>query len=672
MSRWLLCVSPLRCAICSLLVRLVTSSSQDIWDNLVARELQAQQAGETCNDARRWGQMPWNYLSFQEARSWTTLGWTQIMWDAAHPIPTTTAAMVTTTFGRRMLRGYDGYDGLEEEEDKIVSDDDQGRKLQFVTFTSTPTTTSTTVIPMEETMCYQDLNEGQQDAVRTLGYTISTWHACKNPDCAWPAGNPQPGATCLEVRHWLNYGLYTRNWVDLPSDKRNALELLGWSHSRWTEWNHPLTYARLWLDLLPRQQEAALFLGYTPDAWERCERAASCISRLALLENFTNPFYNPWNRLPTPLRDRFAEIGYDEKRWMNGDGPTLNKAYKDLLPHEIISVRIAGYVRDTWDGCPNAQCTERYAYVKGIYEGKQWTELTVAKRRAWKLLGHTQRLWAEGGMFNTIKFQLTWPELSNEQQLQAIFLGHSEGTWQGCNTQWGKPDPNATNTPSAGVISTSIERTVRARMTIRRPFAEVSGNIYGAAVARLPSSFIQIFEDSLARAMFCRNTPLSDDPAEYINSKGQPACNDPDQYVRQRHRVKVMTIKEGSIIVDFFLARNQTSIELPAPSLFQDIRRMLEVKSSPLCQDMQFGKFAKVAVIEEIPLSHLSEDELQKADQFERMREKWGESRACQLLSDGRGGDTNCPPQAQSASARHSASLLFSVAASLAFFSLML
>eukprot|EP00930_Biecheleria_cincta_P043797 TRINITY_DN30064_c0_g1_i1.p1 TRINITY_DN30064_c0_g1~~TRINITY_DN30064_c0_g1_i1.p1 ORF type:complete len:678 (-),score=94.08 TRINITY_DN30064_c0_g1_i1:74-2107(-) len=672
MSRLVLCVSSLRIAVCLLLIRLAASSSQDIWEDLVGRELQDT---TSCNDARRWGQMPWNYLSYQESRSWTSLGWNQLMWDRAHPIPTTTAAMITTTFGRRMLRGYDGSD-----EDKIGAEDeesDQGagdRRLQFVTSTLTPTTTSTTVIPMSETMCYQDLNEGQQDAVRTLGYSITTWHACKNPTCPWPPGIPKPDASCLEVRHWLNNGLYTRTWVDLPTDKRDALELLGWSNTRWNEWNHPLTYAKLWADLLPRQQEAARFLGYTPDAWERCEKAASCIERLALLENTTNPFQRPWSVIPRPLQDRYAEIGYDEKRWMNGDGPKLNKQYIDLLPHEIVAVRIVGYVSDTWDGCPLSQCTERYAYVKARYETKMWTQLTVAQRRAWQLLGHNARLWTDGGMFNTISFQSTWAELSNEQQQQAMFLGHSEGTWQGCSTQWGKPDPNATqNTPTSGVISTSIERTVRARMTIRRPFAEVSGNVYGAAVARLPSSFIKIFEDAVARSLFCRNTPLSNDPTEYIDSEGKPACNDPELYVRQRHRVKVMTVTEGSIVVDFFLARNQTVLELPAPGLFQDIQRMLEEKSSPLCQDMEFGKFAKVAVIEEIPLSHLSEDELQQAYTFERMREAWGEDTACQLLSDAREGNSACPPKhAQAGSARRSASLLFTFATLLTIFASML
>lgn len=670
MSRWVLCVSPWRIAACLLLSRLAASSSQEIWEDLVGRELQ----DTTCNDARRWGQMPWMLLSYQESRSWSTLGWTQFMWDMAHPIPTTTAAMITTTFGRRMLRGFDGWD-----QDKIGAGDEQDgpgaedRRLQFVTSTIAATTTSTTVIPMSETKCYQDLNEGQQDAVRTLGYTINSWHACKNPTCPWPPGIPTTDATCLEVRHWLNHGLYTRGWVDLPSEKRQALELLGWTNKRWDETDHPVTYAKLWPDLLPRQQEAARFLGYTPDAWERCEKAASCIERLALLENNSNPFNRPWSVIPRPLQDRYAEIGYDAKRWMNGDGPKLNTQYKDLLPHEIISVRIVGYVSDTWDGCPNSHCEERYAYVKARYEGKRWTDLTVAQRRAWQLLSHSERLWTDGGMFNTISFQSTWTELSNEQQLQAMFLGHSEGTWQGCSTQWGKTDPNATeNIAPSGFISTSVDRTVRARMTIRRPFAEVSGNVYGAAVARLPSSFIKVFEDAVARSLFCRNTPLSDDPTEYIDSEGKPACNDPEQYVRQRHRVKVMTVTEGSIIVDFFLARNQTPIELPAPVLYGNIQGSLEQKTSPLCQDMEFGKFAKVAVVEETALSHLSEDQLANAYTFERMREAWGESTACQLLSDAREGNAGCPPTQASASARHSASLLFTVATLLTISSLML
>eukprot|EP00913_Durusdinium_trenchii_P016757 g15751.t1 len=92
-------------------------------------------------------------------------------------------------------------------------------------------------------------------------------------------------------------------------------------------------------------------------------------------------------------------------------------------------------------------------------------------------------------------------------------------------------------------------------MVIRRPFAEVSGNVYGSAVDRLPASFIQVFEEAISRALFCSNPPLSEDPATFVDTDGTPLCIQKEHYETQMHRVKVMTVVEGSIIVDFFLAR---------------------------------------------------------------------------------------------------------------------
>mmetsp|Transcript_53256 Transcript_53256/g.127376 ORF Transcript_53256/g.127376 Transcript_53256/m.127376 type:complete len:640 (-) Transcript_53256:28-1947(-) len=590
-----------------------------------ARGLQA----AVCDDAARWSQLPWDYLSYQEALSWTTLGWTREMWDAAHPIATTTALSITTTFGRRL--GEDDDFGAPFDADAGGS-----RKLQSGT---NALTTTPFPVPASETSCYQDLTEAQQDAVRTLGYTISSWHVCKNPSCPWPTGIPAPNAPCLEVLEWFDSSLYTRNWADLTQSKRDALELLGWAHSRWMVMDYPLSYAQLWYELQPRQQEAAAFLGYTVEVWERCERAAPCITRLELLENKWKTL--GWREMQQPFQDRLRELGYDEKRWTNGDGATLTEAYIDLSDAEIISVRLAGYVSDTWDGCPNAQCEDRFSYLKRKYTGVAWLGLTVAQRRAWQLLDHSEQLWS-GGMMNTISMQLTWDELSLEQRAQAEFLGFSKGTWQGCNTAWGQ-NTGGNATQNDGIISTSIERTVRARMVIRRPFAEVSGNVYGSAVDRLPTSFIQVFEEAVSRALFCSNPPLSEDPSTYVDVDGTPLCIQKENYETQKHRVKVMTVVEGSIIVDFFLARNQTTAELPAPSLFESLLRMLELKTSPLCQDMNFGKFAQVADMQEIPLSLLSEDELQTAAVFELMRNQYGPETACQLLTDAREGPVKCP-----------------------------
>lgn len=606
-----------------------------------------------CDDEARWSQLQWEHLSYQESMSWSNLGWEREMWDAAHPIPEITTLMPTTTFGRR-LRGGDYYPGAEYDQDvRILSgakeeDDDEGesdfwRKLQagIITSTYTPTTTSTTIVPETESRCYQDLTEVQQDAVRTLGYSISKWHVCKNDLCPWPQGIPVPTAKCLTVLHWLEDTLYTRDWVDLTQSKRDALELIGWSHVRWQEMDWPLAYAKMWYELMPRQQEAARFLGYTTEVWERCEKAAPCIERLEILE--TTWAQISWVHMEEPFQDRLRELGYNEKRWTNGDSPTLHKEYKDLTAGQKVSVRLAGYVSDTWDGCPLAQCEERFTYVKKKYGDVQWMQMSVAQRRAWKLLGHNEQLWTDGGMMNTIMLKMQWEELSLEQRAQALFLGHSSGTWQGCNSDWGKPvASNKTDFLTSGYISTSIERTVRARMVIRRPFAEVSGNVYGAAVSKLPTSFIQVFEEALARALFCANPPLSEDPTTYIASDGQPLCILTEIYQTQRHRVKVMSVVEGSILVDFFVARNQTAEEVPAPSLYDSLKRMLESDTSPLCQDMHFGKFARVAQVEEIPLSHLSEDELAQAAEFEQMRGKYGIDTACLLLSDAREGVKVC------------------------------
>ncbi|CAE7453300.1 unnamed protein product, partial [Symbiodinium natans] len=356
------------------------------------------------------------------------------MWDAAHPIATSSAMPMTTTFGRRL--GEHNLDGewMYEDLDASAFADagSQPRRLQG-TNPSMPTTTSTTVVPATEMSCYQDLTEAQQDAVRTLAYSITTWHLCKNPSCSWPEGVPAPNAPCLEVLAWFDSSLYSRSWVDLTESKREALELLGWASSRWVEMDYPLSYAQLWSELLPRQQEAATFLGYNVEVWERCERAAPCITRLELLETKWSTI--AWREMQQPFQDRLMELGYDEKRWTNGDGATLKKAYVDLTDAETISVRLAGYVSDTWDGCPGAQCEERFSYLKRKYSDIQWSALTVAERRAWQLLGHSEHLWL-GGMMNTVTMQLTWDELSLEQRAQAEFLGFSMGTWQGCNDNW--------------------------------------------------------------------------------------------------------------------------------------------------------------------------------------------------------------------------------------------
>ncbi|CAE8626518.1 unnamed protein product [Polarella glacialis] len=485
----------------SLLVSGVLAVSLNVLPARASSELGSESAGErwlqaeediVCNDKARWSQMPWDFLSFAERDSWTRLGWTPDQWDAAHPIPTTTAKTSTSTFGRRL------------EEDDFVEDEveegtepgdwrlrDRDRRVQATpvvrTTTQTRTTTSTTAIPMTEYMCYQDLLEDQQDAVRTVGYTISTWRACKRPGCPWPPGIPTPNATCLDILDWTQR-LLGMTWVDLTSSKRDALVMLGWDPvgTRWNVQDFPESYASLWNGLQPRQQEAAAFLGFNPQVWEKCESASPCIIRKERLEKHWSTIQ--WTSMKPPFQLRMRQLGYDEERWTNGEAPTIYKDYDELTPGQEVAVRLAGFVKDIWDDCPDTICEDRFEYVVRKYKGVAWDDMATAQKRAWMLLEFTPQLWAEGGMDNTPAKQKRWTELSLDQQIQAAFLGHSEGSWQGCDLGWKSPVMNETG--PASQISTSPIRTVRGRMVIRRPFQEVSGNVYGAAVAKLPSSFM--------------------------------------------------------------------------------------------------------------------------------------------------------------------------------------
>jgi hypothetical protein len=598
-----------------------------------------------CTDGSRWAQLQWDYLSYDERDSWSKLGWTEYTWNAAHPLPSTTPPQITTTFGRRL---YSDDGSLQQDSAGdggiVYSSDETERSLQVATTTVTLTSTftATSYRPPAESTCYQDLSPVQQDAVRILGYNISTWRACKNPTCPYPDGVPAPGASCLEISAYLDSTLMNMSWVELTPRKHDALMLLGWDANGqlWKDQNWPTTYAQLWSTLTSRQQQAALFLGYNQDVWERCEHArdASCITRYEAFQNKWSKV--SWVQLTEPSRRWFQDLGYDEEVWSNGYWPPLStRAYNMLTPGQIVSVRLVGYVEDTWNHCPQADCRERFEWIQRTFGNPMWGDMTTAQQRAWSLLGQSESLWDAKGIVYTPSFQLTWKELSTDQKSQAFFLGYTEGSWQGCEANWVPSGSNASNVSN---VPMNPMRTVRSKMRIRLPFSEVSGNVYGAAVAQLPTSFIQVFETAVARALFCGNPPLSPDPSTYIDKSGNPLCTLPDNYLSNAARINVVSVVEGSIIVDFFITANRTATEKTSPSLYADLQALLLNTNSSLCQDMKFGRFARLASLEEIPFSTLSTKDREVAAQLEKLRTIYTSQTACVLLQDARTGVAKC------------------------------
>jgi hypothetical protein len=576
----------------------------------------------------RWEELAWNYLSFQERQDWTMLGWNETSWNAAHVTPIQT--------------------------------------------------------PQTQQPCYQDLTEDQQDAVRSLKYNILTWHACKNPDCPWPQDAPHIDAPCFERMLWLEAKYhYTIPWGNLSTAKRTALELLGWSSVRWSTADPPDKYGRPWADMMLPEREAAEFLGYEEDTWEGCVAETPCITLLEHLDNKTEDLQ--WSTMPSGVRKNLEILNWTYNTWLGGVQPYPYKSeWQDLALMHSVAARKIGFVTSTWALCPNAPCSDRFDYLQRRYD-LAWLDMTLAQRWAWELLDHSEELWLDGGMPNTRTMERPWEELSPEQQDQAKFLRASSGTWSGCSevnidASAGGDAANHTLCGDQPLPNDPL-RPVRARMTIERPFSEVSGNIFGSPLQQLPMSFIMVFESAVARALFCENPPLSDDPSTYVGASGQPLCLLQSNYDRQQGnqrecpqgvtpcpRIRVETVREGSIIVDFIIEANVSSTEPPAILLFEELERQLARGNSPIAHDVDFGRFANYSSVQEVCFDHLTEQERMQALADEVMRGQYDAGNACELRTDNRNGFIACPITSSARSVvygRYGMSLLLVAAAAI-------
>jgi hypothetical protein len=434
---------------------------------------------------------------------------------------------------------------------------------------------------------------------------------------------------------------------------------LGWDPDgvAWVAGRFPSTYGRPWVELTPNEIQAARFLGYTSQTWESCNNVidSPCLDRLEYVEKEQRTWI--WEQVKPGTRELLTDLGWTDKTWYDGEEPAVMKAawtgLNSITNQQRSSARILGWTQDTWSKCPSAGCVERFDYIRRRWNGLKWMQLKLYEKNAWRLLGSDETLWNNGNLPATQ--QLQWKELTPEQQQQAGFLGYDEGTWQGCNLEWG-----ANSTVGGANITVDPNAAVRARMSIDRPYSEISGNIYGTAVADMPVSFIRVFESAVARALFCGLPPLSLDASTYIGEDGEPLCITKTNFEMQRKRIRVLNVVEGEIAainVDFYIVRNQTHHEQTSRFLYDALKRQLDAKfTSPLCHDKYFGRYAQAATMVETPLALFNAD-IAAPLLFEQMRNFYTGSNYCLLHTDAKAGLTKCP--ASSTVASRSLSVFF-------------
>lgn len=333
-------------------------------------------------------------------------------------------------------------------------------------------------------------------------------------------------------------------------------------------------------------------------------------------------------------------LGWTEERWAEDETPPMFEMHWFDLDDNVRRAAVhIGYSRDTWSDCQEAPCLERFNYVKRKFEGVKWADMSPATQLAMKMLGYSAGLWDAGQNSETLQMQ--WQELAHEQQTAAMFLGHTRDTWQGC-ANW--QDPITTIPPNTERPKDPM-RAVRGRMLIDRSFTEISGHLQGSFAEEHSASpsFVVVFERAVARAVFCRNPWVEDDGTAYTDNDGKPKCVRRDLMEQQMDRIKVIRVVKGSIIVDFMIYANRTADEPLATDSLLDLGRQLQNRRSPASRDIEFGRFAVVAELEEVDIPPDEAKKHQEVLAFEGTRGMYNNENACQLQSDKKHGINACP-----------------------------
>jgi len=430
--------------------------------------------------------------------------------------------------------------------------------------------------------------------------------------------------------------------------KRDALVMLGWDPDG-VMWRNeaiggldspPSIYATAWSQLQPTQRQSAELIGYAEDVWDGCSYKSRCLVRLKLLEE---KMARRWPDLSDGTRARLSDLGWTSRSYTDGNTPLpYTIPWNALASAQYEAAVLLGYHHDTWAVCAASPCKERFLYVEAHFKNVPWSSMRVALRRAWMLLGYSSEGWGPWkDMNHPASMQMGWDFLVPEQQAAARILGHTRGTWEGCAGV-----ASATNTSLSSIAALPVDpnRAVRALMNIQRPFAEISGNLHGVGsnVASMPTSFIIVFVRSVSRALFCGNPALSEDNSPHVDGNGQTICVNTEAWQRQRHRIQVLSVVEGSIITEFIIRANVTADEPTAEYILGALQRQLASPLSPIAHDPDFGRFAVVANVKEVSMLDLRGQKLQEQAGFENLRKSYDETNMCNLKADGRRGKVVC------------------------------
>lgn len=490
----------------------------------------------------------------------------------------------------------------------------------------------------------------------------------------------------------------------MTQQKKEAYSELGYLNSdKWDERQIPDVFSKPWSLLTIREQSAATFLSYNEEIWNGCKTTTPCIWRKLYAEQVCRPIATGesgrlWANFGSFTTDNFGKMGWTRESWNDG-GPYPAAVIRswDELPAPIQQIAKGyGFERETWNGCPDTPCLDKYRYIEAKYN-VNWRGLSPRIQRTLKFLGWEKGLWDEkisvlssSSSSSTYAvpdlYRRQWSTLTADEQRHAEFLDYDSFTWNGC--AGANAESRVVTTPPPDGLDPY--RRIRARLFMPRSFSHImlvepskpstpAPNFDGEDLLPNPNSddssyssrsessetsdqpeesshgFILVAQQAIARALFCNNPDFDAAESQKYGGvqrgpDGLPLCMDRNDYDRQIERISILSVSPG-IRLDFEIAANRTEIknsnhhqgmELSALDLYNRLALKVTNPQSDFRADEDFKPYAQVAQLSMIAFDEDAHEVEQRYREFEVLRKQYDKHNACELFSDEKNGVNMC------------------------------
>jgi hypothetical protein len=226
----------------------------------------------------------------------------------------------------------------------------------------------------------------------------------------------------------------------LPTDVRQAAELLGFTRSIWNKEGNVPNEEKQWSELTEAEQNAATILGYSEDTWNDDSSSSSSDessptrhkTKMQVIPEEKEGKYDEYDfqDLPAEVKRAAKILGYTHSIWDKDESiPIEEKEWSNLTEAEQKAATIIGYTKNKWDSDSDSDSEMPVIpeEEKENYDKYDFQDLPAEVKRAAKILGYTRSIWDKDESIPIEEKE--WSDLTEAEQKASTIIGYTKKKW---------------------------------------------------------------------------------------------------------------------------------------------------------------------------------------------------------------------------------------------------